>query len=300
MAELSKTAKAAKAAVERSQVKKKEVRSTEAILADLRNNRASGLHVSPTDVDVLFAEYDRITAAVKALYYAAIWHADRPVDELALWTAVRDAAGFSSGDSPKPIEDVQEREGKPTYDQLVTELKSVSEDRAQFFQNNEELKFQVTAFATRIADFETVVATLNAEREEAIKVIQELRAANTWMKATNEAHAKLIAELGAEVKDCHAFETRVATQLGILASTSNTEQAVPERPSDPEEMRRDCLAEEGLTPTPENTPALRFISHQVGYDVTKPVPVEMPCQEHVEEAHQNTSVEAGEDTGEKT
>ena len=35
--------------------------------------------------------------AVQELYYAAVWHADRPVDEIALWTAVRDAAGFEHG-----------------------------------------------------------------------------------------------------------------------------------------------------------------------------------------------------------
>lgn len=38
--------------------------------------------------------------AVRALYYSAVWHADRPVDEQALWTAVRDAAGFAKGNSP--------------------------------------------------------------------------------------------------------------------------------------------------------------------------------------------------------
>lgn len=39
--------------------------------------------------------------AVRNLYYAAVWHADRPVDEAALWTAVRDAAGLTPGNSPK-------------------------------------------------------------------------------------------------------------------------------------------------------------------------------------------------------
>jgi hypothetical protein len=40
--------------------------------------------------------------AVRDLYYAAVWSADRPVDEAKLWTAVRDAAGFPPGQSPKP------------------------------------------------------------------------------------------------------------------------------------------------------------------------------------------------------
>jgi len=41
--------------------------------------------------------------AVRELYYSAIWHADRPVNEQRLWTQVRDAAGFEPGNSPKTI-----------------------------------------------------------------------------------------------------------------------------------------------------------------------------------------------------
>ena len=41
--------------------------------------------------------------AVRALYYAAVWHADRPVKEQELWTAVRDAAGFAKGNSPAEL-----------------------------------------------------------------------------------------------------------------------------------------------------------------------------------------------------
>lgn len=44
-----------------------------------------------------------LRSAVKDLYYAAVWHADRPVDEQALWVAVRDAAGFKPGKSPVSI-----------------------------------------------------------------------------------------------------------------------------------------------------------------------------------------------------
>jgi hypothetical protein len=46
-------------------------------------------------------EFDKLQYAVRNLYYAAVWHADRPVDEVALWTAVRDAAGFKPGNSPE-------------------------------------------------------------------------------------------------------------------------------------------------------------------------------------------------------
>ena len=41
--------------------------------------------------------------AVRNLYYAAVWHPDRPVDEEDLWTAVRNAAGFKPGKSPKEL-----------------------------------------------------------------------------------------------------------------------------------------------------------------------------------------------------
>jgi len=48
-------------------------------------------------------EFDILKDAVKNLYYSAVWHADRPVDEQTLWTAVRDAAGFTPGKSPEPL-----------------------------------------------------------------------------------------------------------------------------------------------------------------------------------------------------
>jgi hypothetical protein len=59
---------------------------------------------------VLLTEYvnendgGALLAAVTALYYAAVWTADRPVDATALWTAVRDAAGFEPGQSPAPAD----------------------------------------------------------------------------------------------------------------------------------------------------------------------------------------------------
>jgi hypothetical protein len=46
---------------------------------------------------------DPLRVAVGELYYSAVWHADRPVDEEALWKAVRDAAGLPHGESPKEL-----------------------------------------------------------------------------------------------------------------------------------------------------------------------------------------------------
>ena len=61
MADISKTAKAAmKAGVSKD---KKDERSDERAIAELRANRAAGLHVSPTDVDILFVEYDKLNVA---------------------------------------------------------------------------------------------------------------------------------------------------------------------------------------------------------------------------------------------
>jgi hypothetical protein len=47
--------------------------------------------------------YFELANAVEALYYAAYWHADRPVDEAKLWTAVRDAANFIPGHATRAL-----------------------------------------------------------------------------------------------------------------------------------------------------------------------------------------------------
>lgn len=39
----------------------------------------------------------KLSEAAAALYFAGYWHCDRPVDETALWTALRDAAGIAPG-----------------------------------------------------------------------------------------------------------------------------------------------------------------------------------------------------------
>jgi len=48
-------------------------------------------------------QLQNLRSAVESLYYSAVWHADRPVDEAGLWTAVRDAAGFRPGNSPEEL-----------------------------------------------------------------------------------------------------------------------------------------------------------------------------------------------------
>jgi hypothetical protein len=55
---------------------------------------------------------DALLNAVRRLYYSAVWHADRDVDEEQLWTAVRDAAGFEPGSSPTPTEYLQDEEDR--------------------------------------------------------------------------------------------------------------------------------------------------------------------------------------------
>lgn len=42
-------------------------------------------------------KYARLQKAVRELYKAAYWHADRPCDAERLWTEVRDAAGITPG-----------------------------------------------------------------------------------------------------------------------------------------------------------------------------------------------------------
>jgi adenine-specific DNA methylase len=67
---LSKTARAAQSAVERGQQasKKKEVRTVEDAIRDIRNNRAGGLfHSNMNDIDMLLAEYDAALAQIETL-----------------------------------------------------------------------------------------------------------------------------------------------------------------------------------------------------------------------------------------
>jgi hypothetical protein len=51
------------------------------------------------------AQYLSLQRAVRDLYYAAAWKSDRLAGEreAKLWTNVRDAAGFESSGSPKPL-----------------------------------------------------------------------------------------------------------------------------------------------------------------------------------------------------
>lgn len=48
-------------------------------------------------------DFSKLREAVRRVYYAAHWTPDRAVDAVELWTAVRDAAGFPSGNSPKQL-----------------------------------------------------------------------------------------------------------------------------------------------------------------------------------------------------
>lgn len=58
----------------------------------------------PTEhLDETERKLERVIAAARAVYYAAHWTPDRPVDKAALWTELRDACGFTPGKSPKPI-----------------------------------------------------------------------------------------------------------------------------------------------------------------------------------------------------
>lgn len=45
--------------------------------------------------------YVDLAEAVRDLYFAAHWTADRPVNEEMLWTAIREAAGIEPGQSPE-------------------------------------------------------------------------------------------------------------------------------------------------------------------------------------------------------
>lgn len=59
--------------------------------------------VAQEDVAKLLSIFDDLRSAVRELYYSGVWTCDRSVDEGALWTAVRDAAGFEPGKSPEAL-----------------------------------------------------------------------------------------------------------------------------------------------------------------------------------------------------
>lgn len=59
---------------------------------------------SDTPEDKAWADrYYALAAAADRLYFAGYWHADRPVDEQRLWTALRDAAGIAPGQTTKVL-----------------------------------------------------------------------------------------------------------------------------------------------------------------------------------------------------
>lgn len=55
------------------------------------------------DCDGIYEEVQLMRFAITALYKAAHWTPDRPVDAVGLWTVLRDAAGLPPGQSPVPI-----------------------------------------------------------------------------------------------------------------------------------------------------------------------------------------------------
>lgn len=54
-------------------------------------------HPMAAEADRIEAEGPTLRDAVEALYFAAHWSPDRPVDAAGLWTRVRDAAGIAPG-----------------------------------------------------------------------------------------------------------------------------------------------------------------------------------------------------------
>lgn len=75
-----------------------DVSEAEVIAAIKRASAPSEKTTMSSDV-----KYYDLRAAVLALYYSAYWHPDRPVDEAALWTAVRDAAGIAHGKTAEKL-----------------------------------------------------------------------------------------------------------------------------------------------------------------------------------------------------
>ena len=56
-----------------------------------------------SDPDRVLGKLLRLQHAATVIYEAAHWTADRPVDEVALWTELRDALGRDPGGAPTPL-----------------------------------------------------------------------------------------------------------------------------------------------------------------------------------------------------
>lgn len=69
-----------------------------------RHKRTFELCIHPQDrADKAEAEARRMRLAIGAVYFAAIWSPDRPCDDKALWTELRDAAGIAPGASTRAL-----------------------------------------------------------------------------------------------------------------------------------------------------------------------------------------------------
>lgn len=63
-----------------------------------------GLLISYLVIGSAEKKHRRLREAVSAIYYAATWYPDRPVvNEVTLWSTLRDTAGFEKGKSPKHV-----------------------------------------------------------------------------------------------------------------------------------------------------------------------------------------------------
>lgn len=72
-----------------------ETRPVERIIRDVRENRAAGLHVSPTDVDVLLTEYDKLIADLQQAPNApAVTLEDREVFQKEINSELRKSISF--------------------------------------------------------------------------------------------------------------------------------------------------------------------------------------------------------------
>jgi len=58
-------------------------------------------------ISMLEDQIERITVAVRNLYYAGHWYCDRDVVADELWTQLRDAVGFEPGNAPKKCGDTK-------------------------------------------------------------------------------------------------------------------------------------------------------------------------------------------------
>lgn len=113
------------------------------------------------------ADIKRLYQAATELYEAGHWKCDRSVDELGLWTNLRDALGREPGNAPKPIAPAVDVEG------LAKEIIEAKVD-AEFYGKEKFSDWHVANIIRRYMSDTATLAVLRGLREKVDETVESL------------------------------------------------------------------------------------------------------------------------------